>query len=292
MPSVKEKIRLCSNLLREPQVFDQLGDLAGGIARDLVLYGIMADTEETVLHLPDFCKKMGYNRQLLMKVMTDEQKDWLFDHGFSAKAVEVARVAIGYVLLRMGAQTLHFAEEVKRKDDAGKKSLRFKFKNIISEVDINILSTGTLLYYKIDKDVLDNSRGRHYQTLDIADYLSFKTPAGRADHQARKMYLRLVWKRRYWDKTPKREGYYPSQDNYGELTAVAGLSFKEEKQNATRLRKLLERVAKAGSIKMTPSVKLDPVSGEYKVTWKRDPLPNAAISDSRTAKMTAHRAQV
>lgn len=278
MLEVKEKVRLCSNLLREPQVFDEYGELGSGIARDLIIYGIMGDKEETVLHLPEFCKAMGYNRQLLMKPMSDEQKDWLREHKFTERQIEVARVQIGFVLLRMGKQTVHFAKEKERKDgQKPRKTMRFDFKQLISQVDIDILSTGTLLYYTIDRDVLAHSRGKWYQTLTLPDYLNFKTAAGRADHQARKMYLRLVWKRRYWDKTPKREGFYPSQDDYDELKAVAGLNFTDEKQNATRLRKLLKRVGAAPSVKMIPTVKLNQVDGKYYVTWKREYLPSSSI---------------
>jgi hypothetical protein len=288
MPSEVTKIRLCSNLLREPQVFDQLGEFASGVARDLIIYGVLGDEDETVLHLPTFCKTMGYTRQLLMKPMSDEQKGWLKAHGYSDRAIEVARVAIGYVLLRMGKDTLHFEEERERQDGdkPARKTLRFDYKMLVSRIDVDILSTGTMLYYSIDADILAHGRGKWYQALTLEDYLSFTTPAGRADHQARKMYLRLVWKRRYWDKTPKRAGYYPSKDSYTELCAVAGLHFQDEKQNAARLRKLLTRVAAAPSIKMIPKVKLNYETGKYEVTWKREYLPSSSISDGKPAKVS------
>ena len=275
MPAVKARIKLCSNLMREPQVFDQLGDLAGGFARDLIIYGAALDQDQVVLHVPHFCEMMGYKRANLLLKLTDKQKEWMVEHGAKEDHLKKWKNAIGYTIRRMGIQSLEFAlpaEDTKDKSKYRKNDLRFRYKRLIGVINLESLKTGTLITYVIDPEIMEHSRRKNYQTIYTADYLSLKTKGGRADDKARKMYMRLAWKRQYWDSLTKKKGYKPSVDTYDDLKAVAGFNYSREKKNAYLLNNLLKRVGQLPSIKMTPKMRLNNATGKYEVSWTRDEL--------------------
>lgn len=266
MPAVKEKIRLCSNLLREPQAFDQLGELAGGIARDLTIWAAWNNSQHARLHLPQFCEMMGYHRAHLLRAITPAHKAELLQRGWQEQHLPALSNTIGYAITRMATQLLLFAEPAR----TNSKRQRYTNKRILCSVDLfEKRKTGTVIEFEFDKEVLENCRHR-YQTIDLEDYLSLKTPGGHPDDQARKMYLRLLWKRQYWDGLAAERGVFPSGDNYQELLTVAGLdNYGSEILAASKLRKLLKRVGAMPSVMMKANLKLNYSTGVYEVTWTR-----------------------
>ncbi len=285
------KIRLDSNLMREPQVFDQLGDLAGGIARDLLLFAAWNNAQHTRLHVPEFCEMMGYNRKHLMRKITDDQVKELLTAGWHEDDVPVLSNTIGYTLGKMATKLLLFAPpRLATAENDAKKLGRYTNKRMVSAVNLDKRSTGTVVHFEVDNEVLENCRKR-YETIDLQEYLSLRTPGGEKnpnghpDDQARRMYLRLRWKRQFWDSKHNAPGIYPSKDSYRELLAVAGLSnYGSEKLAASKLRKLLERIGAMPSIMMIPRVTLNHALGVYEVTWARKKMKGSKAAGQMPAE--------
>lgn len=271
--STQTKVRICSSILREPQIFDKLGDLAGGIARDLVIWAAWNNVEENVFMLPHFCEVMGYSRQhLLKKIGKAHTKILIEDKGLPARAAEVLGNSVGYALAMLATTVFTFTTtkppRVNGKGEEKGESIRMGFENTISEIDLEVKRTGTVVKFKLNQQLLARCRSI-YQTIILEEYLSLRTDKGQPDDAARKLYLRLMWKRKYWDKTKPQKGYYPSRDSYDDLKKVVRLGYAQEARNAYELRKLLERVGQLPGVSMIPTVELEQLSGKYQVSWRR-----------------------
>jgi hypothetical protein len=296
MQSVEAKIRISSNLLREPHVFERLGPpgqakantTEGGLARDILLWASWKNTLLVQLNVPDFCKMLGYDRRHVLRALTPDQVDVMLQAGFLPKSLDRkepgnVNCLIAYVITVMFTRTLPFAN----RDNT---STRQSFHNKLMVRDLHVFEKkkrGTVIEFSLSDEVLETSRG-DYQTIDLGDYLSLVTkgkeatddkPAksGAPDDAARKLYWHLLWKRQYWDhleKTGKlRKGYKPSESFYPELVLIAGLqSVTPAKVQAYRMRKLLERVSELPSINMELAFRLNPSTGSYEATWKRNKL--------------------
>jgi hypothetical protein len=281
MPEQVTKIRLSSRLLREPQVFDDLGEMASGLARDLVLWAAWNNTEHIILHVPEFCKMFGYSRTHLFRPLQNQKyKDRLKQVVKKEEYVELFNNTLGWTLVCMLKVNLTFASKrpasITPEGELTPEENIWKGLQILTELSLTEegfekKKTGSVVRMTLNPKIIQSSRTK-YQTLVLEDYLSLKTPGGHADDQARKMYLRCLWKRRYWDKATPRQGFYPSRDNYDDLLAIARINVNErtrDKQNALLLRKLLNRIGKLPSVDMTPRVTLDPKTGAYRVDWTR-----------------------
>jgi hypothetical protein len=295
-------VLLASNILRRPDLFDGLGPPAkkgegehrvgrrkegaatGGLCRDLVLYAALNKHRVVEFRLPDFCKEMGYYSQNLMRRCTDEQIAEIRRSGsIDEEDVETFSNMLGLALVRLVRHTFIFPD----KGDKSKHK-RFSGKKIVEHVDVfKPQKSGTVLSFTLSEEVLEHNR-KVYQVLYKEEYLSLRTQSstrklghpGHPDDAARRMYMRLRWRRGYWEHLIK-EGLYEEAkklevDSYTELLQVAGLSERSEywepKRIAFELRKLLNRVASMDSILLVPTVALS-FGNKYEVTWKRTPFP-------------------
>jgi hypothetical protein len=277
----RAKIRISSNLLREPHAFDRLGNLEGGMARDILLWASWKNTQLVQLNVPDFCKLLGYDRRHVLRELTPDQVSYMIDKaGFLPKSLDRKEPGnvnslIAYVITVMFTRTLTFAHRANT-------STHQSFNNKVMVRDLHVFDKkkkGTIVEFSISEEVLEQSRDA-YQTIDLTDYLSLCTKGGSPDDAARKMYWRLLWKRQYWDYLERegklKKGDKPSEDFYPELLKVAGMqNFVPAKNGAYRLRKLLDRVSALPSIKMEATMRLNPSTGSYEVTWKRGKLTDA-----------------
>jgi hypothetical protein len=269
------KIRVCSKILQEPQVFDRLGDLAGGIARDLVLWAAWNNSELATMHLGQFAKMFGYNRQHLLRKVLPAHLARLQERGWHPDDAAELNNSLGYALGILAVQPLIFRTEKAAKVSASGQltpaSSKTQFIPTISEVYFNKHASGTVIRFKLDPQLLQRCK-TVYQSISLNDYLTLKTPGGHPDDQARKLYLRMAWKRRLWDKATVAPGVKPSLDSYEQLKAVCGLVFKDEAKNACLLRALLKRVGELGSVKLGAEVTLNKDTRQYKVKLKKEEL--------------------
>lgn len=271
-------IRLASNLLRHPQLFDSLGATSAGYCRDLVLYAAWQNQAVTTLHLPDFCRTMGYDRANLLRKATAAEVKEIRDSGWPEEEVAEFSNSLGVALVRLVTHNFIFPA---RSKESGHK--RIEGSKIVQHIDLfKVQKSGTRLEYVLSPEILEQSRDT-YQTIHLGDYLSLRTkggakrPEGHPDDAARKLMLRLSWKRQYWEYLeatgtfPKNQN--PAADNYDELLLVAGLdhlaSYAPPKKAASQLRKLLLRVGALPSIRLKPQLTLNKQLGVYEVRWSK-----------------------
>jgi hypothetical protein len=293
MPPVEAKVRISSNILREPQVLDNLCPQGGSIARNILVWASWKGTLKVELNLSDFCARMGYDRKHLLRELTSDQKALMLSAGWpeeqlirrgkdDTKSIRNGNCLIAYVLTLMYSRTLPFKHRPK-----SSKHLHFYNKVMIRElITCEKRKKGTFIEFVVSEEVLQQARGA-YQTIEMGDYLSLTSESGKPDDAAQRMYLRLRWMRRYWDWLDREgkieKGTNPSVDSYTDLLAVAGIGkHKQASLAAHKLKTLLTRIGKLESVKMTPTVKLDYPTGLYQVTWKRDKMSAAAQSDEST----------
>lgn len=301
MSPVEGIIRVNSNLLRNPHVFDQLGPLAGALARDIMIFCCWKKQKEVLLHLPEFCEVMGYNRQHLLRPIKPAQVAQLRQGGWLEEDLPKLSNTIMYTICRMLNVNLVFPEpyehpqKVESKAKFKKRDRFYTKKSMVSQVlAIKPHKTGTLIQFRLDDEVIDDLADL-YQNLDMAEYRGLKTTGGHADDQARRVFMYCVWKRQYWDSKSAEAGIYPSMDSYRHLLAVAGLQHHNpQKRAASLLRLLLRRIGKMASVRMTPTVEMDYAQGVYIVRWSRD-LNRVEMKEARAkakADMMAARRQV
>ena len=278
MPESATKIHLASNLLRSPQLFDGLGATSGGICRDLVMWAAWNGQPVAKLHVPDFCRMMGYERGNLLRRATPEQVEEIRLTGWPEEDIPDFSNVLGLALVRLVSHNFIFPERSK-----GSKHKRIQGSKIVEHVDVyKVEKSGTRLEFTLSQEILEESRDA-YQTINLAEYLSLRTgggekrAGGHPDDAARKLYLRLSWKRQIWDygenagTIPKEVD--PAVDSYRDLVAVAGLQhlgdYSPEKKIASQLRTLLERVGSMPSIRLKPTVTLNKQLGLYEVRWAK-----------------------
>jgi hypothetical protein len=317
-------VLLASNILRRPDLFDGLGPPAkkgegehrtgrrkegaatGGLCRDLVLYAALNKHRQVEFRLPDFCKEMGYDSSNLMRRCTDEQVEEIRRAGWDEEDIPAFSNMLGLALVRLVRHNFIFSDK-----GTTSKHKRFSGKKIVESIDVfKPQKSGTLLTFTLSEEVLEHNR-KVYQVLYKEEYLSLRTQSktrklghpGHPDDAARRMYMRLRWRRGYWDYLIK-EGLYEEAkklevDSYTELLLVAGLSergeYWEPKRVAFELRKLLNRIASMGSIQLVPTVAMT-YGNKYEVTWTRTPFapaapapqarPSRAAQPSQAAKPT------
>jgi len=294
MQSEEAKIRISSNLLREPQVLDNLCPTGGSIARNILIWASWKNTLRVQLNLPDFCARMGYDRRHLLRALTDDQKELMLAAGWPPEMlerrdkegklnIENGNSLIAYVLTLMFSRTLPFKHRSKNS-----RHLHFYNKVMIRELLVfEKRKKGTCIEFLVSEEVIGQARGA-FQTIHLRDYLSLVNEKnGKADDAAQRLYMRLLWKRQYWDYLDREgkieKGTNPSVDYYDELLAVAGLEkYAQASLAAHKLGKLLLRVSKLDSIKMTPNLKLNHATSCYEVSWRREKLPAAAQQDQPT----------
>jgi hypothetical protein len=303
------QIHISSNLLRSPHLFDGLGPPdkpgeektrvgrrkygagTGGICRDLVLFAAWNNQPIAELRLPDFCKMMGYDSSNLTRRCTDEEVEEIRRTGWEEDEIPAFSNVLGLALVRLVSHNFIFPDR-----RGNSKHKRFSGSKIVEHIDVfEAKSTGTLLTFTLSTEILEQNR-RVFQTPLLEEYLSLRTKGkkgqdGKPDHPghpddaARRMYLRLTWKRQYWDHLMREERYeeakaflQESANEYNELVQVAGLAdrraYKPEKYIAAELRKLLVRVGSIASIQLEPEVSMK--RGIYEVKWTHRALTDVS----------------
>lgn len=265
---------MCSNIMRDPAVFDTYGPSISNVARDVAIWIAMQHHEETVLPVRAFAKMFGYTDAFLFKRIKPEQAKELKKLGFGPELKDV----IGYTLAKLTVQRLIFPqgyfavgvegmEEVKRYDGL----------TIINQLEVHTSRKGTYYSFKASRSFLKNCHKR-FQLFDLATYTKIKGEDGHALPSARKMYLHLVWKRRVWDKTKKEPGVKPSYSLFDELVRVAGFDRSENKKTspkaakaraAHQLRDVLATVADLPGVQMSAVVEYQEHSEDYTVQFRR-----------------------
>lgn len=269
------KIRLDSNIMREPQRLDDMGNLASGIARDLILWAAWNGTTDVILHLPQFCEMFGYQRKHLLRPL-DEKKLDKIKKLYKAEHVPNLNNSLGWTLMNMSRWNLVFYVNSKGRIplNASKKSLKCRYQSlrIISQLQpescIEKFKTGTVARMVFDQQLIYNCRD-FYQEVTLEDYLSLCTDKGQADDKARRLYLHMAWLRQLWDGVAIPKGYDPSKPDYHELLRVAGLDYSLDKKNATLLRGLLNRVGALASVQLEATVTHDAALNTYSVKLKK-----------------------
>jgi len=301
-------VLLASNILRRPDLFDGLGPPAkkgegehregrrkegaatGGLCRDLVIFAAINKQRVVEFRLPDFCKEMGYDSSNLMRRCTDEQIDEIRRTGWDEEDIPAFSNVLGLALVRLVRHNFIFSDK-----GTTSKHKRFSGTKVVENIDVfKPQKSGTLLTFTLSEEVLEHNR-KVYQALYKEEYLSLRTQSttrklghpGHPDDAARRMYMRLRWRRGYWDYLIKEGQYEEAKklevDSYTELLLVAGLSERGEywppKRVAFELRKLLKRIADMASIQLAPTVALK--GGKYEVTWKHKPFAPAVAKPTR-----------
>ena len=271
------KIRLDSNIMREPQRLRDMGNLAAGIGLDVLLWGAWNNSTLGLLHVPDFCEMFGYQRKHLLRPVDDKKKVRLGKVLKTPEHLENLGNSLGWTLLAMSKYNLVFYTNAQGRIPLNlskkTKDCRYQSLTLLESLDpdtcIKKHKTGTLATVEFSERFIYNCR-EFYQEVDLTDYLSLKTAAGHADDQARRMYLHMTWRRQLWDGMPVPKGYDPSKPEYDELLSVAGLAFTDPKQNAARLRALLKRVCVLPTVKLTATITHKPAIDRYEVLLAKD----------------------
>jgi hypothetical protein len=185
MSPVEAKIRISSNILREPQVLDNLCSQGGSIARNIIVWASWKGTLKVELNLTDFCARMGYDRKHLLRELTSDQKKLMLKAGWpeeqlirrgkdDTKSIQNGNCLIAYVLTMMYSFTLPFKHRPKNS-----KHLHFFNKVMIRElITFEKRKKGTYIEFVLSEEVLQQSRGA-YQTIEMGDYLSLTSPSGK-----------------------------------------------------------------------------------------------------------------
>lgn len=249
-------IRLSPSILRQPQLFDGLST-SSGLCRDLVIWAAMCNKPVVRLYLPDFCRTFGYERSNLLRLCTPEELQEISQIGWPQERTRKLTNVLALALVRL---ITHVKIE------------GTKVVETLDEFEVN-KGTGTRAVFTLSQKILEENR-KATQVIILSEYLSLytsggkKRPKGYPDQAARKLFLRLSLKRQQLNDPIN--GVYPSQDDYQELTEVAGFSnrpYAHARSVAYYLRRLLERVGKMPSIRLQPSVVLNKSLNVYQVDW-------------------------
>ncbi len=275
-------IHVNSNLLREPRLFDNLRDVVGAVAekkddklprlggqvgrlaRDLILYAAWNGAKVVRLHVPEFCAMFDYDRAMLLRKTTPAQNQEMRACSLPEHLLKHYGNFLGYTLVKMGNYNFLWAE---RTGDSRDTSVRPH--QIVEKIAAPCIrrKRGSYVEFTVSTDIVEQDRAR-YQKIYIADYLALRTKGGHAWDDARTLYLRVRWKRAWWDapKVPKEP--HPSRDSYKALVAAAGLKkIIPARNQASKLLAMLRQVGKLPSVCMVPQMHY--VKGRYYVTWTR-----------------------
>lgn len=265
---------MCSNIMRDPAVFDTYGPTFSNVARDVAIWIAMQHQTEAVLPVRAFAKMFGYSDAFLFKRVTSEQLKELKRSGFGPEIKDV----IGYTLAKLTVQRLifpqgYFAVGVEGQEEVKK----YEGLTIINELSAHTSRKGTYYSFKASRTFLANCHKR-FQKFDLNTYTSLSSDRGNALTAARKMYLHLVWKRKVWDAAKKSPGVKPSFSLFNELVRVAGFDRSETKKTsektakaraAHQLRELLASLAELPGVNMSAVVEYQEHSEDYSVQFKR-----------------------
>jgi len=270
------KIRVSQHLLRSPHLFDALG-ASSNVCRDLVIWAGSMKEPVAKLHVPTFCKAMGYESSNLMRRCTADQVKEIRESGWPEEDVDRFSNMLGLALVRLVTTNFIFPH---RKTPDGNRHIEGS--KIVKHVDYNVKKAGSVVEFTLSEEILDENR-YSYQTINLDEYLSLRTSGsekrvGTPDDAARKMYLRLIQKRQRWDYLIASGDivHFPNTpiDKYSELVKVAGyhylLNYSPERKVAYELHALLKRIGAMPSIRLKPTMALK--MGRYEVSWTRLPL--------------------
>lgn len=257
-----DSVQLAAGVLRQPQLFDGLS-APSALCRDLIIWAAMCNESVVRLYVPEFCKTFGYDKANLLRRCTAQELQEISLTGWPKEKTQPLTNVLALALVRLITHAKLEGEQLVETIE------RFEVKK-----------TGTLVAFTISRKLLEENR-KSAQTILLSEYLSLCTQGGDkrsngyADQAARKLYLRLSWHRQQWDQlAASRElnALDVSQDNYQELTAVAGLAsrtYAPARKNAYQLRQLLERVGRVPSIAMQPTIVRNRSLNEYQISWIR-----------------------
>lgn len=258
--------------MREPQRLETMGNLAAGLARDLLLWAAWNNSTLAILHLPEFCKMFGYQRQHLLRPL-DEKKQKRLKKAVLPEDVERLNFTLGWTVLAMAKYNLIFYtnSEGRIPLTLSKKTrvCRYQSLQILTdfspETCITKYKTGTVATMHFSERFIYNCR-EFYQVVDLPEYLSLVTATGKPDDQARRLYLHMTWRRQIWDGIAiPNKNFNPAKPDYYELLSVAGLKFADAKKNAALLRALLKKVCQLPSVSCSWDVTHEPLQNTYKV---------------------------
>lgn len=278
----KTKIHVNSNLLRQPQLFDKLcyvvgkptntpklGKQISRLARDLVLYAAWNKAPVVRLHIPEFCQMFGHDAPTLLKKATPAQKDEMRACSLPEDLIPYYSNYLGYVLVKMANYSFLWNKNSGKINDTSVDS-----HHIVEKIDAPRIrrKRGSYVEFTVSLDIVQQNR-RGYQTMWLEDYLALVTaPGGYAWEAARRLYMRVVWKRRWWDYLEKegliRKDDRPSHDDYTQLIAAAGIeAVSPLRVQASKLMAMLKRIGMLPSVCMVPQMQNR--KGCYYVTWTR-----------------------
>jgi hypothetical protein len=245
---------------------------------------------EIELNLPHFCQTMGYDRANLLRPCTPAQVEVIRKTGFDAKYIKAFSNQFGLALVLLGNRTFYFPPKTINKGTPEERDIQKSYK-IIESFDHPSYKVkhgvATSVKFTLSEELMEENR-YEYRTIRPAEYLSLRTAGGEKrtvghpDDQARRMYLRLIAKRQWWDRLVGKglATATSGNDNYEELVEAAGLrprnskgiAYDPEKKIAYQLKLLLKRVGALPSISLVPKVLLNQRTGKYEVSWTRLPL--------------------
>jgi len=280
----EQTILLSSNLLRSPWLFDSLG-ASGDLCRDLVIYASISKTPDVELYVPGFCRAMGYERSNLLRPCTPVQVEQIRQTGWDENLIPQVSNLLGLALVRLATKLFIFPSKKVSSDHS-----RVEGSRIVQSIDVPsyIVKKGvaTTVKFVLSQEILEDNRN-YYQTIYPAEYLSLRTAGGgervgQPDNAARRLYLRLIWKRQYWDYRIAQglATKEDSLDSYYELVEAGGLrrrnalgkQYDSEKKIVYELKQLLKRVGAMNSIGLVPTVLRNTRTGKYEVSWARLPI--------------------
>jgi hypothetical protein len=254
---------MCSNIMRDPAVFDAFGPSVANVARDIAIWVAVQHHPEATLPVRQFAKMFGYSDAFLFKRVSSDQAKELKRLGFGPEIKDV----IGYTLAKMTVQQLIFSNGYQAVGIDGIEQVRtYQAIGLLRQLNVHTSRKGTYYSFKVSGTFLANCHKR-FQKFDLATYTSLTTGRGNAYSAARKLYLHCVWKRRVWDVAKKEPGVKPSMSIFAELVKVAGLDYKDEARTAHELRELLELVATLPGVEMSATV--EQLAGTYSVQFRR-----------------------
>lgn len=271
------QVRLCSNIMREPQIFDncigpfvkdQIGPSVAGLCRDIMIWAAWNGSQYATLNVKQFAEMFGYSRPYLFKKLEPETIKNLKNAGFPK-----IKDRLGYALAKLVATNLTFAEGYTAVGPGGlEQRVTTSGVQLLQNVTVATSRLGTVFSIQVAKAFLDNcNKSTYFQRFNLADYISFTQGNSHAYSAARRMYLHLIRKRRVWDNAKKAPGVKPSVSNFEKLCAVAGFEYANPRRNAEELRNLLKLVGAAPGVKLSAEIKAEE-GGKYSVKFTRDEL--------------------
>lgn len=262
--STETKVFMCSNIMRDPAVFDAFGASIGNIARDIAIWAAVQHHAEATLPVRQFAKMFGYSDSFLFKRVSPEQAKELKRLGFGPDIKDI----IGYTLAKMTVQKLIFGQGYTAVGIDGIEQVKtYQSLGLLAQLSSHTSRKGTYYSFRVSRTFLANCHKR-FQKFNLATYTSLTRSRGQAHSSARKLYLHCVWKRKVWEVAKKAPGVKPSFSMFDELVRVAGIDYTEPARQAHELRELLALVADLPGVQMSATIEQVP-GGSYSVQFRR-----------------------